>query len=122
MISISFRGFLEKFFRVASLLPLLWIVVVFSFYVRARMHLGFWPVPAFPDPKSLPFEFHHWILMIAVFPIAGTIFLLPISWLMRFKQVGLLLRREIAPYLGGWALVIIVMNSSVKNFVDWFLD
>jgi hypothetical protein len=111
-----------KFFRIASYLPVVWVVGVFAFYLRARAHLGFWPTPAFPDPKSLPFEFHHWILMIAVFPIAWTVFLLPISWLMRIKRIGSLLRREVAPYLAGWALVAIIMFSSGKNFIAWFLD
>lgn len=118
----SFRGFLEKFSRVASLLPLLWIVGVFALYLRARMHLGFWPMPAFPDPKTLPFEFHHWILMVAVFPMAGTIFILPISWLLRFKQVSQLIRKEVGPYLIGWGLIAAIMISSGKNFIAWFLD
>lgn len=112
----------EKFFRVTSYIPLLWVVGVFVFYIRARVYLGFWPTPAFPDPKSLPFEFHHWTLMIAVFPIALTAFLLPVSWLVRFKRIRLLLPREIAPYLAGWALVAVIMFSSEKNFIGWFLD
>ncbi len=119
----AFRsGVSEKFFRMASYLPLLWIAGVFAFYLRARAYLGFWPAPAFPDPKSLHFEFHHWVLMIAVFPIAWTVFLLPASWLIRFRRIGVLFPREIAPYLVGWALVVIIMFSSERNFVAWFLD
>ena len=115
-------GSLEKSSRIASFLPLLWVIAVFVFYLRARNFLGFWPVPASPDPKVLPFAFHHWILMVALFPIAWTIFLLPISWLVRFKQISLLVRREIAPYLVGWAIVVAIMFSSEKNFIAWFLD
>lgn len=115
-------GTLEISSRIASFLPLLWVIAVFVFYLRARMFLGYWPVPTSPDPKVLPFEFHHWALMAAVFPIAWTIFLLPISWLIRFKQIRLLVHREIAPFLVGWAIVAVVMGSSGKNFIAWFLD
>lgn len=39
--------------------PLAWLGLLYLFVVRARLHLGHWPMPSHPDPKDLGFIWHH---------------------------------------------------------------
>jgi hypothetical protein len=39
--------------------PLVWLALFYAFVVRARFHLGRWPEPYAPDPKTLEFTLHH---------------------------------------------------------------
>lgn len=42
-----------------ALAPVVWLVLVGAFVVRARVVLGGWPAPYRPDPKDLGFWLHH---------------------------------------------------------------
>ncbi|MFZ4713135.1 MAG: hypothetical protein ACOYL6_05475 [Bacteriovoracaceae bacterium] len=107
---------------IGSALPLIWLSGVFIFYIRARIYLGYWPHYATPDPKSLPFVFHHWILMITVFVLFSTLLILPIFWLVQFKFFKLSIRKQMLSYGIGVISLAITLNTSGFNFVTWFLD
>lgn len=131
-----------KISRVGSFLPLLWLVGVFTFYIRARLFLGRWPTYSQPDPKWLPFEFQHGIFMLAVFPVLWSLFILPVVWIFRIamKQwpapqlsassslmhrlflASKSIQKEVALYLFGWALIWSTFYLPHRGFVDWFLD
>ena len=46
--------------------PFLWLALLYSFVLRARLHLGVWPYPYQPDPKSLGFDVHHLAIYLGV--------------------------------------------------------
>lgn len=116
------NGNATRLAKVVSLFPALWLVGVFLFFIRARAHLGFWPDAHVPDPKSLPFEFHHWVFMIAVFPLAMSIPGMLVFWLYRTWKFKKVVANEIAIYLAGWMAIASVMAIPGVDFVTWFLD
>ncbi len=112
----------DKMVTSLSLFPSVWLGGVFFFFVRARIHLGFWPDAFVPDPKSLPFEFHHWIFMVAVLPLVMSIPCMFVFWLRQVYRYGRVGVREIAIYLGGWMAIVGIMAIPGVDFVSWFLD
>lgn len=108
--------------RLGSILPLIWFLGVFSFYLRARAHLGYWPKPSLLDPKQLPFEFHHWVFMIAVFPLFWTFVVIPIVWLVQSMVFRTRIRLYVVTYVSGWLLIGSTFAISGIDFVRWFLD
>ena len=119
---IFLKEYLGNILFVVGVLPLFWFVGVFLFYIRARTYLGFWPNSHIPDPKSLPFELHHWIFMILVFPVLLSILIVPVLWFIKFKTTRIHIRNEVLPYLLGWALVACTMMIPGTDFITWFLD
>ena len=135
---------LAKVSRIGSAFPLLWLFGVFVFYIRSRYFLGHWPTYSNPDPKWLPFEFHHAFFMLAVFPVLWSLFVLPVIWIFRgLMQCKLLskvaggtlsirmhrlvlaskeVQKEVTLYLFGWALIWATFFLPHRGFVDWFLD
>jgi hypothetical protein len=116
------KQLVEKTSKIGSILPLIWFIGVFLFYIRARTHLGYWPKTYVPDPKSLPFEFHHGVLMLAVFPLMSTVFILPWVWLIQLKVFKGTARNHFALYVLGCILIGGVIASPGIDFVSWFLD
>jgi hypothetical protein len=101
-----------------SLFPSVWLGGVFFFFVWARVHPGFWPDAHVPDPKSLPFEFHHWIFMVALFPLVMSIpcmFVFGLRQVFRSRRV---IGRKIAIYLGGWMAVVGIIATPGVDFVS----
>src|SRR3990167_2605525 len=66
---------------VVSLIPYIWILGIVSLAIRARLYLGYWPLPAHPDPKHLPFEFHHAILWDIFWGVKWSIIIVPALYL-----------------------------------------
>jgi hypothetical protein len=56
-----------------SLTPVVSLAIVYSYVLRARLVLGYWPLPYRPDPKSLGLELHYAValLSMACVPAAG---------------------------------------------------
>lgn len=108
--------------RIGSALPLIWLFGVSSLYLRARIYLGHWPQPSISDPKLLPFEIHHWVFMMAVYPLFATIVALPIVWLVQRRVFRTLVRSHVIAYMSGWLLLGIAFSIPGFNFVKWFLD
>lgn len=46
--------------------PLCWLALFYSFVLRARLALGYWPAPYQPDPKDLGFTLHHTAVLLGV--------------------------------------------------------
>jgi len=116
------RRMVGEISRLGSVLPFVWFLGVLSFYLRAKVYLGYWPKPSFPDPKLLPFEFHHWIFMMAVFPLFLTIVVLPIAWLVESKTFQVRIRGYVVTYMSGWLLIGSTFAIGGIDFVRWFLD
>ena len=42
-----------------TVLPLAAMTALYSYVLRVRAALGYWPEPAYPDPKALGFFFQY---------------------------------------------------------------
>ena len=103
--------------------PLAWLMLLYLFVVRARLHLGHWPTPYQPDPKDLGFTFHHqaiWFGLMALPVVALATIALSI--------VG----RRLAVYHRIWPALTLLVVSVVLvvalgrldpgDFFEWFAD
>ena len=106
-----------------GLLPVAWVGGVVALAIRARLFLGYWPQPAHPDPKLLPFELHHAILWYIFFGLLSSVIIVPTLWVInRFVFQTRLTRWSLGAYLSGWALVLMMVFVPKISFVGWFLD
>lgn len=48
-----------------ALAPLFHAFVFWTFVLRARLALGYWPYPYHPDPKTLGFGLHHTLVTLS---------------------------------------------------------
>lgn len=75
------KKFKMKSSSIFSMLPWFWLAGLACLVLRAKSFLGFWPSPAHPDPKLLPFELHHMLLslgfylVVGLFPIAVAVYI-----------------------------------------------
>ena len=82
------RRWIERVSKIGGVVPLVWFAGVWILYFRARNYLGHWPRPSLDDPKLLPFEFHHGILAMAIFPLVATLVAMPLVWLVQRQVSG----------------------------------
>ncbi|HTL82524.1 MAG TPA: hypothetical protein VL651_12515 [Bacteroidia bacterium] len=101
-------------------LPLMFCISFWTFFLRATIALGRFPVYDQPDPKELGFDFHHlvtWWLLLGIeisFPICCISILVRIFWKrMPFYWIDLLF------FIGGIALFLLTMISAA---MEWFMD
>lgn len=104
------------------LAPAGYLILFYSFLLRARLALGTWPLPYQPDPKALGFDIHHAAVLLA----------LPL-WMASPMAVLLLValqptfgRRKIAlPVMVFgllYLLVWLVLRMDPGWFMVWFMD
>jgi len=119
------RRFLDSTLGVYSLVPLVLLVALYSFVVRARFELGRWPKPMQPDPESLSFRTADTHMDIVFWLGVGTLCCF-LPWLLT-----LCLRKQMIPatrtlWLVGlvlpWVLVVVVWFLDPGKYVEWFLD
>ncbi|MCC7440656.1 MAG: hypothetical protein IT285_03420 [Bdellovibrionales bacterium] len=108
--------------RWGSALPLFWFLGIITLYLRARAHLGHWPHPSIDDPKLLPFEVHHFVLAFAFYPLIATLVALPMLWFFQKRYLRMPIRKNVAGYLTGWALIAATFLIPGVRLVEWFLD
>lgn len=104
------------------LAPLGYLALFYSFVLRARLALGYWPQPYQPDPKELGFSIHYMATLLGLplwmaSPIA--VLLMVIVW-PRSER-----RHAAAPvlffaltYLAAW----LVLRADPGAFGYWFAD
>jgi hypothetical protein len=46
--------------------PVVWLALFVALVLRARLWLGSWPAPGFPDPKDLGFDLHLFVVVLGV--------------------------------------------------------
>lgn len=103
--------------------PLANVLSIYAFAWRAHAHLGYWPQPNKPDPKSLPFEWHHFQAMLGL-----------IIWpfIAFFCGTGILTGRMLWRDFPMWRLLvwwglcvglsILVPQMDPGHFFNWFMD
>lgn len=105
-----------------SLAPLGYLALFYSFVLRARLALGYWPQPYQPDPKELGFGIHYMaaLLGLPLWMASPLAVLLLVILLPRSER-----RHAAAPvlvftltYLATW----LVLRADHGAFVSWFAD
>ena len=111
--------------------PLLWLICLapagylilfYSFVLRARLALGTWPQPYQPDPKDLGFVVHYAVVLLGlplwmVSPMA-VLFLVAL-------QLSFGRRRIVLPVLVFGLLYLVawlVLRMDPGSFLYWLLD
>jgi hypothetical protein len=121
--TISLRSPLELAAFVTSLIPYIWTLGIITLAVRARLYLGHWPRPSHPDPKHLPFEFHHEILWDVFEGIKWSIVIVQALYAAsRIFWKQKLWRLPLRIYLIGWLVIAVMIFVPHFDFVMWFMD
>ena len=104
-------------------LPVLEVLLFYSFVLRARLSLGVWPAYNHPDPKQLGFVVHHdlvmgcWLsLMWAAIPVIIITILLWLA-LRRFSWWEVF-----GPVLVSFAGAFALHYFDPRDFGAWFID
>lgn len=122
MITSQYR-ILHKISIALGFLPMAWVGGVLLLAIRSRSYLGFWPRPARPDPKLLPFELHHMILWYVLFTLPfSLIAVLAIRFLEKKMFQVEPSNFPFVANIAGWVLIVIMIFIPGINFVSWFLD
>ncbi len=99
-----------------------YLALFYSFVLRARLALGYWPQPYQPDPKELGFGIHYMaaLLGLPLWMVSPLAVLLLVILLPRSER-----RHAAAPvlvfaltYLAAW----LVLRADPGAFVSWFAD
>jgi hypothetical protein len=99
-----------------------YLVLLYSFYLRACFSLGHCPTYGQPDPKDLGFTLHHHLAFFSLFFVQVSLVALPI-----YGLYYAIFRRGIAGvkpgYFGlGCALFVVLLLTMRSEVTNWFLD
>ncbi len=105
--------------------PILWALAFWSFVLRARLALGYWPYPYNPDPKDLGFPLHY-MLVLAGMPLTFTAVAMALILTMVFYRRLRLdhARPALAAIVGvlGIACLLIWGRADPGRFLAWLGD
>ena len=104
-------------------IPFLWMAAFWSFVLRARVAIGYWPAPYRPDPQDLGFDIHHFLL-VAGMPLALTAAILAPALFLWPRAAGRSRPQVVAALLalGGGAILIVWGQTDPGSFLYWFGD
>ena len=104
------------------LTPAGYLILFYSFVLRARLALGYWPQPYQPDPKDLGFGIHYAVVLLG----------LPL-WMV--SPIVVLLLVALRPHVGRgkivspvlvfgllYLVVWLVLQMDPRSFGVWFAD
>jgi hypothetical protein len=106
----------------ALALPLTFPIALYSFALRARLALGYWPSPYHPDPKDLGFDIHYlvvigsiMVMLLSPLVLLAVVAFRPLSFRERsyVQRVGM-------PFATLYVLMIVFARSS--TMLSWFFD
>ena len=118
-----YSRFGAKLFWFQSLIPATWLVLFYSFVVRAYLILGQWPQPYMPDPKDLGLIWHRMAIWLSLpLVVVGSVtFILMVA---RGRSQFLQGRYKWGTAFYGITLVAWLMVVAVDpgRFFEWFAD
>jgi hypothetical protein len=121
----SFGGmkWVGKLTWLLAVYPLGWLGLFYSFVLRARVTLGFWPTPYRPDPQELGFTLHHLaidlgmvVLPVAVLSVLALVLLVPSLAKGRRNWSALVLA------VVSLGLAIALAQLDPGHYFEWFAD
>ena len=102
--------------RTLTWFPTAAILLFYSYVLRARLVLGYWPVPYQPDPKELGFIFHH-IAIYLSFILVG----ISLQWMAFIFLMMLCFNRKV-PGVNYWANGLLFFSTYILWYVSFKLD
>ena len=114
---------LDAMLSLYSLIPVALLGTFYTFVLRARWELGRWPLPMFPDPKSLKFpgaETHYEaVYWLGVFTICCAL-----PWLLTFILRIHGMPRKTWHYLLSlpWLVLVLIIAFDPGDYLGWFMD
>ena len=111
----------NKINKILSLIPILWLLIFWSFVVRTRVFLGYWPRPYDPDPKFLGFAYHH---MSIYFLFIGILILFVPTFyflLLETKKLNsITFYKKLYPV--SIITIVLMIYFDPGSYLYWFLD
>ncbi|MHC4470465.1 MAG: hypothetical protein ACYTDY_15065 [Planctomycetota bacterium] len=103
--------------------PLVCIAFFYVYVVRARLALGFWPAPDYPDPMTLGYTFHHdaivYVLMFAVMSPIAMAGMVLVRWLM--PAGGRSCGEGIALFTASYVILWVLYLADPGTFFEWYV-
>lgn len=115
----------RKFYIFLTSTPAAFLILFYSFVLRAYLALGQWPRPYMPDPAELEFNIHGILAVVSVV-LAITGFLPWIgvtiaSWYKKSFSKKFLLVTNII-YIISVVSVVLLVRADPGRFMEWFMD
>ncbi len=105
--------------------PVWWAIAFWSFVLRARVALGYWPYPYNPDPKDLGFPVHYMVLLLGMpvtFTAVAMALILTVVFYRRLRDDRG--RPGLAAFVGvlGVACLLLWGRTDPGRFLAWLGD
>jgi len=117
----SIKTLNTHFFKITSLLPILWISSLYIFLVSCIIDLGHYPIPSINDPKGIGII---WLLYV-VWLGFQVVFCASILWLINLV-IGIYTKSVSKKYLlifvFGLTVCLIQIFFDPGNVFIWFMD
>jgi hypothetical protein len=111
------KKFISYLYYIICTLPFIYIILFYSYVLRAFIKLGYFPEYNNPDPKELGFDIHHdLIYLIGDIVIYGFLGWLVLSIMNKFKYP----RWTFVLYGLGMAFFMYIL--AIDPFMEWFAD
>ncbi len=111
----------QTIYIISSCLPLIGLIMLYAYFIRATLKLGHFPTPGFNDPKDLNMDIHY----ISISFIYLINYLNIPLWFI-LSEITLRKKRKIYKnfiiLLTGIILNFMQMFIDPLNIVKWFLD
>ncbi|MBD2546711.1 hypothetical protein [Planktothricoides raciborskii] len=106
-------------------MPSIYLVLFYSYVLRARLVLGRWPIPYQPDPRELGFDFHFQLIFFSLLGIALSLFAMAVVFILRIFSVKIRkFSYSLAALIYSSSLVLswISLYADPGDFWEWFMD
>lgn len=104
-----------------SYVPIAWFILFALFYLRAYIFLQYVPSYNNPDPKSLGFTMHHFIVFWGIWGVLiSPLFWLPLTILSVIKKKYSMM--EIIQYILLFVCFILFFKLDFWGLANWFTD
>jgi hypothetical protein len=113
----------ERLASTAAAFRMVWLVLLYVFVMRCRIHFGHWPSGADGMAKYIGFTFHH---TLAAYTLLASPFIalavLIASIVFRQKDSRFRIVRPLAILAGSVLLCVAVSMIDPGKFILWFVD
>ena len=113
----------QRILAATALLPAVWLLLLYLFVLRARIHLGHWPSSADGMAKYLGFPIHHTLTVDAFLaaPLAA-IFVAAAVIIFRYRDSRIRIVLPIAILAICSILSISLLVTDPGGLILWFVD
>ena len=112
--------------KIACLMPPVSLVLLYSFVIRVRLDIGFWPWYANPDPMQTGFVNHATIvgvsLLLTLLSPVGIIVLWLFCMSENYRRHRKRIHVSMIFFLVLYFAWFILLYFDPGSFLDWFLD